>query len=328
MATNLAGDVLVNDIGNDRIRLVAGQARAIFGKNVVAGHIYTLLSLSKTGINGRTFRCANLSIRHGEVMPCSVAFDPAGNAVLATTDLVEVLAVRTGTFYRRHMIAGHLYAIAGGGKSTADGTLASQARIAPNGLAIDRRGDIVIGSHVIAEASGTLFGKRMTAGHVYSLPAVRKLDRVQAIDAHGNALLTNNVLVKVLADTSGIFYGRPMVAGRVYTVAGDGIFITSGDGGPALDAGVQPGSVAVDGSGNLIIGDAATVRAVAAVSGTFYGQAMTAGDIYTIAGGGASSENYIPALDAVFGSALHVAVAPGGAILVSDQGTREVRQLS
>ena len=46
----------------------------------------------------------------------------------------------------------------------------------------------------------------------------------------------------------------------------------------------------MDGAGNLVIADTDNqrVRVVAASTGTFYGQAMTAGDIYTVAGNGTS----------------------------------------
>ena len=49
--------------------------------------------------------------------------------------------------------------------------------------------------------------------------------------------------------------------------------------------------MAVDGAGNLVIADSDNdrVRVVAASTGTFYGQAMTAGDIYTVAGNGSGS---------------------------------------
>ena len=49
-----------------------------------------------------------------------------------------------------------------------------------------------------------------------------------------------------------------------------------------------PASVVTDAAGNLVIADSANnrIRVVAATSGTFYGQAMTAGDIYTVAGNG------------------------------------------
>ena len=47
----------------------------------------------------------------------------------------------------------------------------------------------------------------------------------------------------------------------------------------------------MDGAGNLLIADTDNnrVRVVAASTGTFYGQAMTAGDIYTVAGNGSSA---------------------------------------
>jgi hypothetical protein len=47
--------------------------------------------------------------------------------------------------------------------------------------------------------------------------------------------------------------------------------------------------VAIDGAGNLLIADTfnSRVRVVAATAGTFYGVAMTAGNIYTVAGNGA-----------------------------------------
>jgi hypothetical protein len=46
--------------------------------------------------------------------------------------------------------------------------------------------------------------------------------------------------------------------------------------------------VAVDATGNLVIADLLNyrIRVVAASTGTFYGQAMSAGDIYTVVGGG------------------------------------------
>ena len=51
-----------------------------------------------------------------------------------------------------------------------------------------------------------------------------------------------------------------------------------------------PGSPSIP-TGNVIFADSANslVRVVAAATGTFYGQSMTTGDIYTIAGGGTTS---------------------------------------
>src|SRR5258708_20217755 len=85
-----------------------------------------------------------------------------------------------------------------------------------------------------------------------------------------------------------------MTAGDIYTVAGDGASGHLGDGGPATRAELNlwelgfPDGLVLDHVGNLLIADQGDgrVRVVAASSGTFYGQAMTAGDIYTVAGAG------------------------------------------
>ena len=48
--------------------------------------------------------------------------------------------------------------------------------------------------------------------------------------------------------------------------------------------------MALDAAGNVVIADASgRVRVIAVPAGTFYGQAMTADDIYTVAGNGATS---------------------------------------
>jgi hypothetical protein len=293
----------------------------------VQGHIYTLLNVSGTGLDGAGFQC-DLVPPVSNVMPCWVAFDPAGNAVLATDSKIEVIAVHAGVFYGQHMKAGHVYLIAGGGKDTADGTPALKARIPTGGLAVDGHGNIMTGRKVIAEASGTFFGKRMRAGDVFSLPEDAL---VQAIDSHGNALVVSfHSQVQVIANTTGLFYGQAMVAGHVYTIAGDGSLTSSGDGGPAIDAGMAPGSAAVDTAGNVLISDglnAGSIRVVAESDGTFYGQDMTAGDIYTIAGGGTSGADDLPALDATIGGAPQLAIGPFDTIIYGEAATGQVRQL-
>ena len=62
------------------------------------------------------------------------------------------------------------------------------------------------------------------------------------------------------------------------------------------------------------------VRAIAARTGTFYGVAMTAGHLYTIAGAGSSGGlgDGGPALQGRFEQPAGVAVAPSGAVFVLD----------
>src|SRR5260370_11570755 len=87
----------------------------------------------------------------------------------------------------------------------------------------------------------------------------------------------------------GLFFRGAATAGIYSPALRDGPPGFSGDGGPAAKAGLPlPAGVGVDGSGNLVIADSPDnrVRVVAARTGRFYGRAMTAGDIYTVAGTG------------------------------------------
>src|SRR5689334_18874794 len=112
-----------------------------------------------------------------------------------------------------------------------------------------------------------------------------------SVDAAGNLLIADegNSRIRVVAATTGTFYGKAMTAGDIYTVAGDGTGGFAGDGGRATKAELNgPSSVVPDHAGNLVIADTGNgrVRVVAAATGAFYGQAMTRGDIYTVAGNG------------------------------------------
>ena len=112
-----------------------------------------------------------------------------------------------------------------------------------------------------------------------------------AVDAAGNLVLadTGSNRIRVVAGVTGTFYGQQMTTGNIYTVAGTGTAGYTGDGGPATSARLRaPVSVTMDANGNLVIADSGNnvIRVVAGQDGTFYGQPMTAGDVYTVAGTG------------------------------------------
>ena len=167
--------------------------------------------------------------------------------------------------------------------------------------------------HILAvdTTAGTFYGRVMSeeAGNVYAIAGsgTRRILRRrrarhgreagrplrQATDGAGNVVFADrlNQRVRVVANASGMFYGQAMAAGHIYTIAGNGTSGDTGNGGLASSAELSfPTGVGVDGHGNVLIADGSNnqIRAVAASTGTFYGQAMTAGHIYTIAGTGTS----------------------------------------
>ena len=200
-----------------------------------------------------------------------------------------------------------------GGPLGDGGPATSAALSSPEGVTADSAGNVLISDtgnsriRVVAASTATFYGQSMTAGDIYTVAgdgargfsgdggsaAAAELNEPDgvAVDGAGNVLIADvlNQRIRVVAASSGTFYGLAMTAGDIYTIAGDGTLGFSGDGGPATAAELNyPQGVAADSAGNLLIADSSNnrIRVVAARTGTFYGQAMTAGDIYTIAGNG------------------------------------------
>ena len=168
-------------------------------------------------------------------------------------------------------------------------------------MAVDAAGNVLIADtandrvRVVASATGTFYGQAMTAGDIYTLASAPGTSSL-AVDAAGNVVITvpDRDRVRVIAGSSGTFYRRHMSAGALYDLAGNGTLGPTGAGGPAVDAQLQGvAGISSDTDGNFVtdaggIGGGDLVQLVAGSSGSFYGQLMTAGDIYTIAGGGTS----------------------------------------
>ncbi len=340
--------------GMSTLRVVAGATGTYYGKAMTAGHVYTIAGGGTGGIGDTS----------SELAAADVAVDGNGNLVVSDPagQLIRVVAAHTGTFYGQSMTAGDVYTIAGDGTSgfSGDGGPATSAELAdPQGVAVDHAGNVVFVDagnsrvRVVAESTGTFYGQAMTAGDIYTVagdgtcafsgdggPALSAevcpgSPAAVAIDSAGNLVLADsgNSRVRVVAVTTGTFYGRAMTAGDIYTVAGDGTSGRSGNGGPATSAELgDPEGVAVDSDGNLIIGDsgAQEVRVVAASTGTFYGVAMTAGDIYAVAGTGHYGLTGDDGLgvDAELANPGWVAVSPAGNLLIDDDANGRIRQVT
>jgi trimeric autotransporter adhesin len=307
-----AGDIVIADTGGNRIQIVTKRTGRLFGQAVTAGDIYTVAGTGTAGYSGNDGPARKATLDN----PSGVAVDGMGNLVIADTgnQVIRVVAKRAGTFYGQAMKAGDIYTVAGDGGAgySGNGGPATAAELhSPSGVAVDAAGNLLIADtsnqviRVVAAVTGTFYGQPMTAGDIYTVagdggagysgnggPATAaELNSPGgvAVDAAGNLLIadTANQVIRVVAEQTGMFYGQAMTAGDIYTVAGDGGAGFAGDGGPATSAELNsPGGVAVDGMGNLVIADTGNhrLRVVAAATGRFYGRAMTAGDIYTVAG--------------------------------------------
>jgi trimeric autotransporter adhesin len=289
---------------------------------------------------------------------CGTVVDHSGNLVITDSgnSRVRVVAESTGTFYGRAMTAGDIYTVAGDGTGgfAGDGGPATAAELnSPGRVTVDHSGNLVITDsgnsrvRVVAESTGTFYGRAMTAGDIYTVagdgtggfagdggPATAaELNSPQgvAVDGAGNLVIadTGNSRVRVVAESTGTFYGRAMTAADVYTVAGTCGF--SGDGGPAINAELcYPNATAVDHAGNLVFTGNARIRVVPDKSGTYYGQAMTAGDIYTVAGNGNSGcgGDGGPATAAALGFMQDVVVNGAGDLVIGQVGCSRVRMVS
>ena len=357
VALDAAGNLLIADTANQRVRAVAATTGTFYGQAMTAGDIYTIAGGGPTGSPHQgDGGPATHALLGG---PVGLTVDPSGMVIIADAGFqrARVVAGQTGTFYGQAMTAGDIYTVAGLGGTPfcCDGAPATTAQMtAPFAVTADAAGNVVIADitnnriRVAAAATGTFFGQAMTKGDIYTVagdgkrgdapsgvPAIqaelRNPDSV-AVDQAGDLLLTEgggSDIVQMVPATSGTFYGVPMAAGDIYTVAGDGFPRYSGDGGPALAAGMSPAGISVDAASNLLIADQGNsrIRVVAATTGTFYGKAMTAGDIYTIAGNGTAGFTGDGGRAARAELNAPGSVVPGraGNLVIADTGNERVR---
>jgi trimeric autotransporter adhesin len=353
VAFDAAGNLVIADTGNDRVRVVAASTGTFYHQAMTAGDIYTVAGNGTAGSSGSGGPAVNAELGRSTDGPSDVAVD-SGNYAVVQGNRAWFVCKTAGTYFGRAMTAGDAYRIAGNGTQgySGDGGPATSAELnGPDGVAADGPGNLVIADtfnnrvRVVAARTGTFYGQAMTAGDIYTVagngtqgysgdggPATSaELNGPVgvAVDSSGNLVFADdgNFRVRVVAASTGTFYGQAMTAGDIYTVAGDGDQTDSGDGGPATKAGMLPDYVAVDAAGDLVISSTARVRMVAARTGTFYGQAMTAGDIYTVAGNGTFgySGDGGPATSAELNGPSGVAVDAAGNLVIGDTLNNRVR---
>jgi RHS repeat-associated protein len=145
---------------------------------------------------------------------------------------------------------------------------------------------------------------------------------VQALLNHPTDVTVDALGNLYFVDQSNHRIRKVDTVGVITTVAGNGSFGYSGDGGPAIQArlSITIGGLAVDSFGNLFFGDSGN-RRVRKVN--------TSGIISTVAGNGSSgySGDGGPALKAQLMSASDVLLDSAGNLYIADYGNRRVRKV-
>jgi sugar lactone lactonase YvrE len=255
--------------------------------------------------------------------PSGITVDAAGNLYIADTGNARVREVDTN---------GIITTVAGGGSSPGithgDGGPATQAILGESrGVAVDASGNLYIADSelnnvrkvasdgTITTVAGCTASSAPTCGlslgdggpginaSIFNPPGV-------AVDGSGNLYIVDyihNRIRKVVGD------------GTISTFAGSGTGSYSGDGGPAVSAGMYlPLGVAVDGSGNVFIADAGDHR---------IRMVTPDGTITTIAGNGTQGQPVQgeplageggPATSVALSQPRGLAVGPDGSVYFTD----------
>jgi RHS repeat-associated protein len=361
------GNVYYSDTGGNRVEEVAGSTGTQWGISMTASDTYTIAGSSTggQGSSGDTFKGYNALLSS----PMGLAMDSAGNLYIADNGnyRVQELSAAGGTQWGQSMLAGHIYDVAGDGGlgDSGDGGSATRAQLGVvTCVAADPAGDLYIADagdnqiQEVAAATGSQWGQQMTANDIYTVAgsAAGTAGRSANGTAGGSSLLndpqgitvdsagdmyiadTGNNRVIEIPGSSGSSWGYSMNAGDVYDVAGSaaGTAGHTGDGSGAyatalLDA---PAELTLDGSGDMIIADTGNNRAqfVPRSAGTVWGQSMSAGDMYTIAGSSSgtagNSGNGGTGTSALLHGPGYLALDGPGNVYIADTGNDQVRKLT
>ena len=274
-----SGDIYVNDQGNKRVRKIspAGTITTVAG-NGAASH---------SGDGGPATAA-------GMVIPIRCAVDKSGNLFIVDQGAHRVRKVDT---------SGGISTFAGNGSQgfSGDGGPAAQAAMNnPTAAATDAAGNLYVTDQ--------------------SNQRIRRIDStgtIQTVAGNGNTSFSGdggpataaamNFPGGIVLDSSNALYIvdtlnqriRKVSGGNISTIAGTGAAGYSGDGGPALQAQVNnPFAIAIDGAGNLYIGDTINNR------------------IRKIAGPAAQAGPSITAAGVTNAASFQTGIAPGGIITI------------
>ena len=293
LALDSAGNIYIADSDNNRVRKVAG------------GIITTVAGDGLPGYGGDNGPATSARLDY----PLGVAVDSAGNLYIADSAYAVIRKVTNGI----------ITTVAGGGSTLGDGGPATSAQLMlPSDVALDSAGDLYIadflGNRVRKVTNGTIAtvagnGSPGFNGDGAATSAELNSPNWVALDGAGNLYVADAGNERV----------RKVTGGVIVTVAGDGNYGFSGDGGAALAAALfEPSAAALDNAGNLYIADTYNNRL----------RRVTNGIIDTVAGGGSNIGDGGPALSGQLNEPYGVALDAAGDLYIADNFNNRVRKVS
>jgi len=247
-------NLYITDANNNRIRKV----------NAATGIITTVAGNGIAGFSGDGGQATVAELN----FPDGIALDGSGNVFIGDA--------RNNRIRRLNTVTGVITTVAGNGIAgfSGDGGVATSAELNfPSRPAIDSTGDLYIadfqnnrvrrvasGTNIITTVAGT--GTAGFSGDGGSATSAELNGPISVtVDGAGNLYIgeTNNQRVRVVNTSLSVItlLGVTVQPGAIQTVAGDGLSGYFGDGGPAINAGVNfPTGLLIDAQGNLYFADA------------------------------------------------------------------------
>ncbi len=299
LAVDATGNLFIADTRNNRIRKVTP-----------GGVITTVAGSGLTQFNGDGIQAllANLAL------PTDVAVDAANNLYIADSGAGRL---------RRVNGSGIIATLAGSGNSFADGQGTATTLPGLSAIALDKQGNMILSVNAARQIRRfNLDQSVQTIAGV--LPSTESLSGAEAT---ATPLLSPSAVAAdpagglFIADASDHRVRKVSAAGLISTVAGNGIFGSTGDNGSPTQARVgTPVSLFYRSNGDLLVGSGAgaTIRKIGAD-----------GIITTIAGGngaGFTGDNG-PATAAQFLGVSGVVVDAAGNTFISDRDNNRIRRV-
>jgi sugar lactone lactonase YvrE len=299
------GNMLISDLGNNRIRFInsSGIINSIAGngheKFAGDGGPATIASLNGPNAlcfdkNGNIYisdsenrRIRKINSNNGTITTVagsgmSVYSGDSGDATLAGLRYPDGVAVdKDGNIYIADVhnnrvrkvtaSSGIISTFAGGGKALpGNGGQATSAFLeAPRGLAVDDSNNVYIADwmqnriYKVSAQNGSMTtvagGGYDTTNGAMATSALIDNPSAVALDKSGNIYIADQ--------GNGRVKKVNVITGRITTVAGNGNYGFSGDGGAATSAMISVASIAVDDAGNVYISGDNRIRKVSATTG-------------------------------------------------------------